>query len=51
MDKVCFLLILVAALSIVVIIQSIIIVRLKWKYREFEKEVDIERRINYSHFD
>ena len=51
MGKVALLSVVIAALSIVVIIQSIIILRLKRKYRRFQKEVDMERRINYSHFD
>ena len=43
--------ILVLVLLAVIFVQAIVINRLKRKYRDFQKEVDIERRINYSHSD
>ena len=43
--------ILVVILLAVIVVQAIVINRLKRKYRRFKKEVDIERRINYSHID
>lgn len=38
-------------LLVVIAVQAIVIKKLKRKYRDFQKEVDIERRVNYSHFD
>ncbi|MBQ8465940.1 MAG: hypothetical protein IJ545_08035 [Alphaproteobacteria bacterium] len=43
--------ILILVMLVIIIVQAVVIVRLKAKYRRFQKEVDIERRINYSHFD
>ena len=42
---------LIVILLIVIAVQAFVINKLKRKYRRFKKEVDIERRINYSHFD
>lgn len=36
---------------IVIIVQGIVIYRLKRKFRRFKEEVDIERRVVYSHYD
>ena len=36
---------------IVIIVQGIVIYCLKRKFRRFKKEVDIERRVVYSHYD
>ena len=43
--------VLVVLLLGVIAVQTIVIHVLKQKYQRFKKEVDIERRINYSHFD
>jgi len=43
--------ILILVMLVIIVVQAIVIGKLKRKYRRFQKEVDIERRINYSHFD
>ena len=43
--------ILIFVMLVIIVVQAGIIVRLKKRYRRFQKEVDMERRINYSHFD
>jgi len=43
--------VLIAVLLVIAIVQAIVINRLKRKYRRFQKEVDMERRVVYSHFD
>ncbi len=43
--------ILILVMLVIIVVQAIVIDKLKRKYRRFQKEVDIERRINYSHFD
>ena len=43
--------ILILVMLVIIVVQAIVIDNLKRKYRRFQEEVDIERRINYSHLD